>query len=64
MKIEAILNEGTRIVAVTDKSETATDFVDVMASVAVALGYHPDSVLEAIEAYLFSQGRIKPCGDE
>ena len=64
MKIEAILNEGTRIVAVTDKSETAADFVDIMASVGVALGYHPDSVLEAIEACLFSQGRIKPCGDE
>lgn len=67
MKIEATINEGTqyqRVVAVTDRGETASDFVDVMASVAVALGYHPDSFLEAIEAHLFSQGRINPCDDE
>lgn len=67
MKIEATLNEGTqyqRVVAVTDNGETASDFIDVMASVGIALGYHPDSLLEAIEAYLFSQGRINPCGDE
>lgn len=67
MKIEATLNEGTqweRVVSVSERDGTVHDFIDVMATVGVALGYHPDSVLEAIEAYLFSKGRINPCDDE
>ena len=68
MKIEAVLHEGDnryeRVVCVSDRGETAADFVDVVAAVAVALGFHHDSILEAMEQYLFDHGIIKPCGED